>query len=197
MPPSVSVKFPEVVAAVREAEKCLWKIGDALIKECGPPGDHGVNTGALDKLEQCARELRRLGFETYSLDHLRDLRRTAANFSDGDRSPSASWTVHSEAGDPATLKAAMEAAAREGSPFTVTFVKDFKKRQRQGEEHAEDPQSAKTLAMRAFDRALANLLDLGVPTTEVMEVIHSRYDRAQRWPDFMTAFEEYFLQEAA
>ena len=37
MPPRVSVKFPEVVAAVREAEKCLWKIGDALIKECGPP----------------------------------------------------------------------------------------------------------------------------------------------------------------
>ena len=51
--------------------------------------------------------------------------------------------------------------------------------------------------MRAFDRALANLIDLGVPTTEVIELIHSRYDRAQRWPDFMTAFEEYFLQEAA
>ena len=197
MPPSASVKFPEVVAAVREAEKCLWKIGDALIKECGLPGDHGVNTGALDKLEQCARELRRLGLETYSLDHLRDLRRTAANFSDGDRSPSVSWTVHSEAGDPATLKAAMEAATREGVRFTVTYVKDFKKRQRQGEEHAEDPQSAKTLAMREFDRALADLLDLGVPATEVMEIIHSRCDRAQRWPDFMTAFEEYFLQEAA
>ena len=114
MPPPVSVKFPEVVAAVREAEKCLWKIGDALIKECGPPGDHGVNTGALDKLDQCARELQRLGFETYSRDHLRDLRRTAANFPDGDRSPSVPFTVHLEAGDPATLKAAMEAAARDG-----------------------------------------------------------------------------------
>ena len=89
------------MAAVRAAEKCLWKIGDALIKECGPPGDHGVNTGALDKLEQCARELRRLGLETYSLDYLRELRRTAANFPDGDRSPSVPLTVHSEAGDPA------------------------------------------------------------------------------------------------
>ena len=197
MPPRVSVKFPEVVAAVREAEKCLWKIGDALIKECGPPGPHGVNTGAHDKLQQCASELRRLGLETYSLGHLRNLRSTAAKFSDEDRSSSASWTAHAEAGDPGTLKAAMEAAAREGARFTVEYVKDFKKRQRQGEEHAEDPKSTKTLAIRAFDRALGDLIDLGVPETEVIDLIHSRYDRDQRWPDFITAFEEYFLQEAA
>ena len=91
----------------------------------------------------------------------------------------------------------MEAAAREGVRFTVTFVKDFKKRQRQGEDHAEDRQSAETLAMRALDRELADLLDLGVPEREVIEIIHSRYHRAQRWPDFMTVFEEYFLREAA
>ena len=190
-------QFPEVVAAVREAEKCLWKIGDALIKECGLPGDHDVNTGVLDKLEKCARELQLLNLETYSLGHLRDLRRTAANFSDGDRSPSVFWTVHSKLVILRTSKAAMEMATREGVRFTVPYVTDFKKRQRQGEEHAEDPQSAKMLAMRALDRALADLLDLGVPTTEVMEVIDSRYERAQRWSDFMTAFEEYFLQEAA
>ena len=59
--PPVSVKFPGVVAAVREAERCIWKIGDALIEECGPPGEHGVNTGVLDKLRECARELRLLG----------------------------------------------------------------------------------------------------------------------------------------
>ena len=194
MPPPVSVKFPEVVAAVRAAEECPWKIGDALIKECGRPGDHGVNTGAFDKLEQCARELRRLRLETYSLDHFRDMRRTAANFSDGDRSPSASWTVHSEAGDPATLKAAMEAATREGVKCTVDYVKDFKKRQRQGEERAQDPQSTKTLAMLELETALANVIDLGVPTTEVIDLIQSTY--AQRWPDFVTAFEEYCLREA-
>ena len=91
----------------------------------------------------------------------------------------------------------MEAAARDGVRPTVDFVKEFKKSQRQGEDHAEDPQSAETLAMRAIDRALANVLDLGVPTTKVIELIHSRYDRAQRWPDFMAAFEEYFRQEAA
>ena len=91
----------------------------------------------------------------------------------------------------------MEAAAREGARFTVEYVKDFKKRQRQGEEHAEDPKSTKTLAIRAFDRALGQSIDLGVPETEVIDLIHSRYDRDQRWPDFITAFEEYFLQEAA
>ena len=126
MPPPVSVKFPEVVAAVRAAERCLWKIGDALIKECGPPGEPWRQYRRFRQAEQCARELQRLGLETYSLDHLRDLRRTAANFSDGDRSPSASWTVHSEAGDPATLKAAMEAAARERLWLTVEFVKTLR-----------------------------------------------------------------------
>ena len=54
MPSSVSIRFPEVVAAVRAAEDCPWKVGDALIKECGWPGEHGVNTGALDKLEASA-----------------------------------------------------------------------------------------------------------------------------------------------
>ena len=146
---------------------------------------------------QCAHELQRLNFEGYSLEHLRELWRTAANFPDGERSPSVSFSVHSEAGDPATLKAAMEAADRKGIRLTVKYVKDFKKRQRQGEEHVEDRQSAKTIAKRDLETALADLLDLGVPTTEVMEIIHARYDLAQRWPDFMAAFEEYFLQEAA
>ena len=77
------------------------KSADALIEECGPPGNHGVNTGALDKLDQCGRELRRLGFET-SREYLRDLRRTAANFPDGVRTPSVPFTVHLEAGDPAS-----------------------------------------------------------------------------------------------
>ena len=138
MPPSVSVKFPEVVAAVREAEKCLWKIGDALIKECGPPGDHGVNTGALDKLDQCARELRRLGFETFPRI-FKGPEAHGRQFLGWGSIPIRPFTVHSEAGDPATLKAAMEAAAREGVRFTVDYVKDFKKRQRQGEESRRRP----------------------------------------------------------
>ena len=51
--------------------------------------------------------------------------------------------------------------------------------------------------MREFDTALADVIDLGVRTTEVIDLIHSTYDRAQRWRDFVTAFEEYFLREAA
>ena len=136
----MSVQFPIVVAAVREADRSLWKIGDALIEECGTAGTPWRQYRLLDKLDQCARELRRLGFET-SREYLRDLRRTAANFPDGVRTPSVPFTVHLEAGDPATLKAAMEAAARDGVRPTVDYVKDFKKSQRQGEEYAEDSEA--------------------------------------------------------
>ena len=67
----------------------------------------------------------------------------------------------------------MEAATREGVRCTVDYVKDFKKRQRQGEERAQDPQSTKTLAMLELETALANVIDLGVPTTEVIDLIQS------------------------
>ena len=195
MPPSVSVKFPEVVAAVRAAEDCPWKVGDALIKECGPPGNHGVNNGALDKLDQCVRELRGLGFET-SREYLRDLRRTAANFPDGVRTPSVPFTVHLEAGDPATLKAAMEAAARDGVRPTVDYVKGFKTSQRQEEDHAEDRRSAITLARRELEKALVELLDLRASMREIIEIIYSGCERAQRWLEFTTVIAKYFRRGA-
>ena len=197
IPPPVSIKFPEVVAAVRVVEERPWKIGDALIKECGRPGEHGVNTGVYAKIRQCSHELRRLNLKGYCFDHLRELWRTAANFPDGERSPSVDFSLYSEAGDPATLKLAMEAADRKGIGITVKYIKHFKKLQRQGEEYVEDRQSAKTIAKLDFETALADLLDLGVPATEVMKIIHASYDVAQRWPDFVAAFEEYCLPEAA
>jgi hypothetical protein len=74
-------KFPRTVAAIEAAETaikkadgCLWSIGDALIEECGLPGPRGVNTGAHSKLNNVARELKRLGYEGYSLVYLRKLR---------------------------------------------------------------------------------------------------------------------------
>ena len=88
----VSIKFPEVVAAVRAVEERPWKIGDALIKECGRPGEHGVNTGVYAKIRQCSHELRRLNLKGYCFDHLRELWRTAANFPDGERSPSVDFS---------------------------------------------------------------------------------------------------------
>ena len=128
IPPPVPIKFPEVVAAVRVVEERPWKIGDALIKECGRPGgEHGVNTGVYAKIRQCSHELRRLNLKGYCFDHLRELWRTAANFPDGERSPSVDFSLYSEAGDPGTLKLAMEAADRKGIGITVKYIKHFKK----------------------------------------------------------------------
>ena len=31
-------QFPLTLAAAKDAEKSQWAIGDALVKECGPPG---------------------------------------------------------------------------------------------------------------------------------------------------------------
>ena len=131
--------FPLTVAAIRRAAELEKKhsaaqfaIGDALIAECGPPGDVGPNNGALAKLKRCAAELKALGFD-YSIDHLQDLRTTAASFPDGDRSPSISWTAHSVAGDPKTLQAALRKAKSDGVPLTVSFVETFKKRKERGD----------------------------------------------------------------
>jgi hypothetical protein len=57
--------------------------------------------------------------------YLRDISRTAANFSDGDRFPSASWTVHSAAGDPATLRAARPLARAPGEGGTDNAPPSF------------------------------------------------------------------------
>ena len=83
------------------------------------------------------------------------------------------------------------------SPLTVALRGRRQEAPAAGRRSRRRPKSAKTLAMRAFDRALANVLDIDVPMTEVIDLIHSRYDRAQRWRGFLTALAGYFLLEAA
>jgi hypothetical protein len=138
-------KFPKTIAAVRryksahsDADRLQWVIGDALIAEVGPPGKPGVRNGSKDKLANVAIELRKAGFE-YSVEHLRDLRATAARFTAGDRSPSVEWTMHAVAGSPETLNKAMAEAKRLGRTLTVDFVKRFVEHKRTREKgNAED-----------------------------------------------------------
>jgi hypothetical protein len=101
--------FPKTLAAAREllkAEVSLcalhWAWGDALIEECGPPGENGVRSRVYGRIEDAHKALKQEGVRAYSLAHLRDLRRLAAAFPAADRSSAASWTVHREAGDPQT-----------------------------------------------------------------------------------------------
>lgn len=171
-------RFPKTVAAVSEAEKLEQKrtaahflIGDALIEECGPPGERGVNTGVFDKLRECAKELERLGYRRYSVDHLRDIRAVAAKFPDGERSPSVDWCLYLEAGDPQTLRAAERRAKAEGVALTMRFIAGFKKLRARREDCAESSESCRTIsdAARDFRKFASDARDLADDALHAIE----------------------------
>jgi hypothetical protein len=112
-----------------------WDLGDALIAECGAPGDNGVRTGAYKLLKQAASVLKKEGL-SYHFDHLRDLRQVAHQFPAGDRSPAeASWTVHRAAGSPDKLRKIIDAAKAANKPLTRKFASRWVK----ANKHANDP----------------------------------------------------------
>lgn len=131
------IKFPKTIAAAREAERVarangtvLWRLGDALVEECGPPGQHGVNNKAHAGLGTVAAELERQGLKRFSLVYLRKLRQTSAWFTHDNRLSSVCWTAHHEAGDPKTLTAAQKQAEKDEAELTAAFVKQFRREQR-------------------------------------------------------------------
>jgi len=94
-----SMLFPNVIAAARTLAGGQWALGDALIKDCGPPGNDGVRNASSIKIAAAAEELFKQGLmsETgnpYSPSTLRDYRDTAAQFSPGERSPGVAFSVH-------------------------------------------------------------------------------------------------------
>jgi len=66
--------FPLTIAAAHDikSEQSLWNLGDALVKECGPPSLPGKQTGSDDKLKEAKKALEQAGFQ-YSVEHLREL----------------------------------------------------------------------------------------------------------------------------
>ena len=74
-------QFPLTLAAAKDAEKSQWAIGDALVKECGPPGADHSNNGASAKIAAVAKFLAENGRE-FSESYLRRLRQVAFAFSD-------------------------------------------------------------------------------------------------------------------
>ena len=81
----------------------LWALGDALVVECRAPGEDGIRTGSDERIRQAAKVLKTNGVD-YSFEHLRELRRVAAAFSAGERSPALAWSIHNAAGTPENLK---------------------------------------------------------------------------------------------
>lgn len=127
------IKFPKTAAAVQEWEEAhrrgengLWKIGDALVAECGRPGRHGVNTGLTNLLKKASKELRPRFGEHYGWTYLKQLRSVASRFPEDVRT--ASWSACCYAGDRETLQAAQKQARHDREVFNVKYIRKYKAR---------------------------------------------------------------------
>jgi hypothetical protein len=173
--------FPKTIAAARERQHAetlhSWALGDALIEECGPPGEHGVRNGSRNKLRQALGELKKRGIDC-TLDHLKSLRQVAANFPEGDRSPSLSITVHQIAGDRKTLDQIEKMAEKKNKKIiTVSFAKETVKRLQRQKSSGPQPQpeeAAHVIAMRAALTAAGRAQDLA---TDFERLIKPHYKR--------------------
>jgi hypothetical protein len=112
--------YGSVIAIMREIDRTLWDIGDALLEEIGRP-QRGINDQPHKKLEPIATELLANGGD-YSVRQLTRLRRLAHSFPEKRRHPSLSWAVHYEARSPEILDKILQHAP-EGQPITVEYVR--------------------------------------------------------------------------
>ena len=119
------VDFPLTIEAVQARDGSLWTIGDALIKEIGPPPKKSIKDNDPSKpigvaaksikdnidslFEQCAKKLFIQGFPAYTTDRLRRLRDTAARFDVEQRREIVSFEAHRDIGSPEKLDEIVEA----------------------------------------------------------------------------------------
>jgi hypothetical protein len=162
------MEFPKTLAAIEAADKCQWKIGDALLAEI-PWGGSGKKNNEIDKLQRCAQELKKHG-HNYATATLSKYRATAHNFSSrGARVPGVSYSVHEEAGSPEMLDAIMKvtkgkpASGDRKSPRSVRTVKKLihttiarRNREESGEPRKVYPKGDKA-AVALSDRELGGL----------------------------------------
>jgi hypothetical protein len=138
-------KYPQLVAAVQAWQAVPWAIGDALLKEFGPP----VNLGSgrchddLLTIRDAAEEMLQLGFTGEEFGVRQDpdnllswrlegwlvkARDVAYQFPPDKRQPDLPWAVHSAAGHPGVLTQTMKDAPK-GTRITVDYVRAMLKRQ--------------------------------------------------------------------
>jgi len=85
-----------------EADRHLWEIGDALIKEIGEQAE----------FRECSKALAERGYEI-NARRLRELRDVAQAFPENHRRDDLSWAIHQEAMHPDNLDRIVEAYPRE------------------------------------------------------------------------------------
>ena len=115
-----AIRFPKTLQAAQRAEHDQWSLGDALLAECGAPGDDSTNNGSFRKLKAAQAELEAHGIE-YAEITLRIYRDAAHNFPPDTRISGVSHRVHIECRSPAMLNAVLAAWKLEkpGQPLAL------------------------------------------------------------------------------
>lgn len=135
------LKYPKSVAAVRADQKSQWMIGDALLAECGPPSEQGVQDGSFERLDEAAREIaEQCGDEkTYDIKSLSKLRSVSYNFPESARR-ALSWSIHEEAGHPQALNKIIKAASK-GQPITRDYMRQIIQKWKQKQKDKDPPRN--------------------------------------------------------
>jgi len=89
----MAFKYPLTMKAAQKDQRNQWDLGDALLKECDPPGKAGAHNGSEAKLEEAQKELDENGLH-YDLDTLRRYRQISHNFPPENRFPGHSHKIH-------------------------------------------------------------------------------------------------------
>ena len=122
---SGNTRFPKTIAAGTAIERSMWTLGDALVEECGPPSQRGEHTGSDNQLLEVQAELKAAGCE-YSFNYLRDIRRTAANFPNEERSAFGAlpFSYFLIAGTPENLRSVREKAKANHVELSARFIRE-------------------------------------------------------------------------
>jgi hypothetical protein len=105
------------------------RLGDALLAECGPPPENGVNDGSYALMLEVEKELLNEGFE-YTPSSLSTIRSTAYSFRAlSTRKAGISFHTHRAAGSPEYLDAII-AGSPKGTRITQPYVEAIRKTQR-------------------------------------------------------------------
>lgn len=201
----------EAIGHYLESEGSLWRIGDLLLKLCGPPSEDGAHDGSHKLMgDIISKIVDRYGDRAciFGLTYLRRLRSTAHAFPRATRVAGAAWAVHWAARDPETLHSAQKEAVRLGVDLSVKFVKDFV-RSREGKPTGKWITIAEEARRSATDLAerttwLAQNLDLNELTPADLTTLSNKLaDVNERVESAFMALEEITyllhpdLQEAA
>src|SRR5262245_8460422 len=117
MEPRKMTLFPKTLEAALAAERSLWTIGDALLKET--TDEFGGKRG----LQACANELAANGV-SYAVSTLCELRGTAATFPKERRQHKLPFAAYKVAGTPDNLDTIVRFAKKAGTKITQYYIQD-------------------------------------------------------------------------